>query len=265
MRKEKKQAVLEGIISVLIFAGVWKLASATGIFGRVSVRSSSLLLPPPEKVIVSVVEMFASGYLEKHILVSLLRVVKGFLLAVFIGVPMGILMGSNRHAKNYLNILFRLFSPIPGVAWIPLAILWFGLGDSAAIFIITMGSISPIIVNTMQGVDDVDPNLRQALLTMGASRWQIITKCVVPSIVPYMISGFRLGLGFAWRVLIAAEMVGVPDGLGYVLNTGRSTGRTEVTVVTILLLGVIMILMEEVLFMPLEKKVCHWRKREQNG
>lgn len=263
MRKEKKQAILEGILSVLIFAGIWKLASATGIFGRVSVRSSSLLLPPPEKVIASVVEMFVSGYLEKHILVSLLRVVKGFLLAVAIGVPMGILMGSNRHAKNSLNILFRLFSPIPGVAWIPLAILWFGLGDSAAIFIITMGSISPIIINTMQGVDDVDPNLRQALLTMGASRWQIIMKCVIPSIVPYMISGFRLGLGFAWRVLIAAEMVGVPDGLGYVLNTGRSTGRTEVTVVTILLLGAIMILMEEVLFMPLEKKVCHWRKREQ--
>lgn len=263
MEKEKKQAIFEGIISILIFIGIWKLASATGIFGRVSVRSSSLLLPPPEKVLVSVVDMFASGYLEKHILVSFIRVVKGFLLAVVIGVPMGILMGSNRHAKNLLNNLFRLFSPIPGVAWIPLAILWFGLGDKAAIFIITMGSFSPIIVNTMQGVDDVDPNLRQALLTMGASKWQIIIKCVVPSIIPYMISGFRLGLGFAWRVLIAAEMVGVPDGLGYVLNTGRSTGRTEVTVVTILLLGVIMILMEEVLFMPLEKKVCHWKKSAQ--
>ena len=260
MKKEKRQAIAEGFLSIIIFLGIWKLASATGIFGRVSIRSSSLLLPPPEKVLASVIEMFASGYLEKHIWVSLLRVVKGFLLAVVIGVPVGILMGMSRHAKNFLNILFRLFSPIPGVAWIPLAILWFGLGVRAAIFIITMGSISPIIINTMQGVDDVDPNLEKALLTMGASRWQIIWKCIVPGIVPYLISGFRLGLGFAWRVLIAAEMAGVPAGLGYVLNTGRSTGKTEVTVVTILLLGIIMILMEEVLFMPVEKKVCHWRK-----
>ncbi len=90
----------------------------------------------------------------------------------------------------------------------------------------------------------------------------MIRYSILPSIVPYMISGFRLGLGFAWRVVIAAELVGVPDGMGYVLNTGRSTGRTEVTVVTILLLGVIMILMENVLFNPIEKKVCHWRNEK---
>lgn len=261
--KEKRLAILEGIFSLLIFAAIWKLASATGIFGRVSVKSSELLLPPPEKVLRSVFDMMASGYLEKHIWVSFFRVIRGFGIAAVIGVPVGILMGINRHAKNFLNILFRLFSPIPGVAWVPLAILWFGLGDKAALFIITMGSISPIIINTMQGVDDVDQNLVQALLTMGASKLQIVFRCIVPSIVPYMLSGFRLGLGFAWRVLIAAELVGVPDGLGYVLNTGRSTGKTEVTVVTILLLGIIMILMEEVLFVTLEKGVCHWRKADQ--
>ena len=122
MKKEKKQAILEGILSVLIFVGIWKLASATGIFGRVSVRSSQLLLPPPEKVLASVINMFATGYLEKHIWVSLVRVVKGFVLAVVIGVPVGILMGCSRHAKNFLNLIFRLFSPIPGVAWIPLEI-----------------------------------------------------------------------------------------------------------------------------------------------
>jgi ABC-type nitrate/sulfonate/bicarbonate transport system permease component len=257
---KKRLAVIEGIISLLIFGLIWKIASATGIFGRVSVKSSQLLLPPPEKVLYSIYSMLASGYLEKHIWVSFWRVIRGFAIAVAIGVPVGILMGINTHAKNFLNIVFRLFSPIPGVAWVPLAILWFGLGDKAALFIITMGSISPIIINTMQGVDDVDNNLEQALLTMGATKLQLVTRCIIPSIVPYMVSGFRLGLGFAWRVVIAAELVGVPDGLGYVLNTGRSTGKTEVTVVTIFLLGVIMILMEEVLFRPIELKVCHWRK-----
>lgn len=196
---------------------------------------------------------------RKHILVSFWRVLRGFGLSIAIGVPVGILMGISKDAKNLLNIIFRLFSPIPGVAWVPLALLWFGIGDTAAIFIITVGSISPIVINTMQGVNDVDPNLRQALQTMGASKWQQVTHCIVPCIIPHMISGFRLGLGFAWRVVIAAELVGVPDGIGYVLNVGRSTGHTEITIVTILLLGIIMILMEEVIFVTLERHLSHWK------
>ncbi len=262
---ERAKRILEEVIAIIAFLILWKAASSTGIFGRVSIRSSELLLPPPEKVVRSIVEMFASGYIEWHLWVSLWRVLRGFFLAVCIGVPVGILMGMSRDARACLNWLFRLFSPIPGVAWVPLAILWFGLGDKAAIFIITVGSLSPIVVNTMQGVEDVDPNLRQALMTMGATKMQIVTRCVIPSIIPHVISGFRLGLGFAWRVVIAAEMVGVPDGLGYVLNIGRSTGKTEVTVVTILLLGVMMILMEEVIFATLERRVSHWRyTREDN-
>lgn len=251
--------IVESVLSIVIFLLIWKIASATGIFGRVSVKSSALLLPPPEKVMLSMYDLFASGYIEKHILVSFWRVIRGFGLAVAIGVPAGILMGISRDAKNLLNIIFRLFSPIPGVAWVPLALLWFGIGDGAAIFIITMGSISPIVINTMQGVKDVDPNLQQALQTMGANRWQQIIHCIIPCIVPHMISGFRLGLGFAWRVVIAAELVGVPDGIGYVLNVGRSTGHTEITIVTILLLGIIMILMEQVIFVTLEKRLSHWK------
>ncbi|MGN0649478.1 MAG: ABC transporter permease [Oscillospiraceae bacterium] len=256
---DKVRAIIENILSLVIFVLIWKLASATGIFGRVSIKSSTLLLPPPETVIVSMYDLFASGYLGKHLLVSLWRVLRGFGLAAAIGVPVGILMGVSKDAKNLLNLIFRLFSPIPGVAWVPLALLWFGIGDTAAIFIITVGSISPIVINTKQGVDAVDPNLSQALQTMGASRWQQVIHCIIPCIIPHMISGFRLGLGFAWRVVIAAELVGVPDGIGYVLNVGRSTGHTEITVVTILLLGIIMILMEEVIFATLEKRLNRWK------
>jgi ABC-type nitrate/sulfonate/bicarbonate transport system permease component len=171
-------------------------------------------------------------------------------------------MGMSKTINNFASPIFRMFSPIPGVAWVPLAILWFGLGDTAAVFIIIMGAIAPIIINANQGVKDTDRNLLQALNSMGASRWQIVKRCIIPGIVPYLVSGFRLGLGFAWRVVIAAEMVGVPNGIGYVLSTGRSTGRTEVTIVTILSLGIIMILMEQVLFATLEKTTNHWRGKE---
>lgn len=252
---------LEGVAAVLLLIVIWNVASATGIFGHVSVRSSQLLLPPPSKVFHSIYEMTISGYLVKNIWISLLRVMKGFLLAVAIGIPLGIAMGLSDHFHNFLNPLFRIISPIPGVAWVPLAILWFGLGDKAAIFIITVGSVSPIIVNTLQGVKDVDPILLQALDTMGATKLQAITKCIIPSIIPHIVSGFRLGMGFAWRVVIAAELVGVPNGMGYVLNVGRSTGKTEVTIVTILCLGAIMIITDEVLFSPIEKLTKNWKSR----
>ncbi len=258
--KKRMIALIEGIIAFAILLVIWNIASNTGIFGRVSVKSSQLLLPGPFKVFHSMGEMIATGYLPKHIGISLLRVIKGFLIAVAIGIPVGIGMGMNRHFKNFLNPIFRLFAPIPGVAWVPLAILWFGLGDKAAIFIIVVGAISPIIVNTLQGVNDVDSNLVQALKTLGANRRQIIFRCIVPSIIPHIVSGFKLGLGFAWRVVIAAELVGVPDGMGYVLNIGRNTGKTDVTIVTILSLGIIMILMEELFFVPLEKTTHHWKK-----
>jgi NitT/TauT family transport system permease protein/taurine transport system permease protein/sulfonate transport system permease protein len=154
----------------------------------------------------------------------------------------------------------RIFSPIPGVAWIPLAILWYGLGDQAAIFIITVSAVSPILLNTIQGVRDVDPNLVDAARTMGATRWQVIRRVTFPSVIPYLITGFRTGLGFAWRVVIAAEMVGVPKGIGYMLAVGRSTGHTEVTIVTMVCLGLLMLIVEELVFAPLEKRTSSWRR-----
>lgn len=256
--KKKMIPILQTIISILVLLAIWEIASDTGIFGRVSIKASKFLLPQPIKVFQSMYEMIMSGYLIDNILISMKRVIIGFVIAVIIGLPVGIGMGMSKTIKNYLNPILKLFSPIPGVAWVPLAILWFGLGSSAAIFIITVGAISPIIINTMQGVNDVDKKLLQALKTMDASRLQVIRWCIIPSIIPYIVSGFKLGLGFAWRVVIAAELVGVPGGLGFVLNVGRSTGNTEVTIVTIISLGIIMIVMEQLFFAPLEKTTRFW-------
>jgi NitT/TauT family transport system permease protein/taurine transport system permease protein/sulfonate transport system permease protein len=169
-------------------------------------------------------------------------------------------MATSPALNNVAEPFVRIFSPIPGVAWVPLAILWFGLGDKAAIFIITLGSIFPIILNTVQGVRDVDHRLIDAARMMGATHWQIIRRVMLPSLIPYLITGFRTGLGFAWRVVIAAEMVGVPKGIGYMLTVGRSTGRTEVTIVTMISLGLLMLIVEEFVFAPLEARTRSWRR-----
>ncbi|MCI5899012.1 MAG: ABC transporter permease [Firmicutes bacterium] len=260
--KKKLKVILQGFLSFAVLLIIWNIASNTGIFGRVDVDRGRLLLPPPVEVAKELWEILKSGYLPYNIWVSMKRVLSGFLIAAAIGTPVGILMGMSTTLRNFLHPIFRLFSPIPGVAWVPLAILWFGLGNSAAVFIITMGALSPIITNTLQGVMEVDEKLIQVLRIMEANKWQIIKKCIVPSIIPYLVSGFKLGLGFAWRAVIAAELVGVPEGLGYVLNVGRNTANTAITLITILSLGVIMILMENLFFTPLERYTANWKAKE---
>ncbi len=132
-------------------------------------------------------------------------------------------MGLSPLVNNLAEPFVRIFSPIPGVAWIPLAILWYGLGNEAAIFIITVSSIFPILLNTVQGMRDVDPNLvEDAAPKYGChSMRRSFRRVMFPSLIPYLITGFRTGLGYAWRVVITAEMVGVPKGIGYMLAVGR--------------------------------------------
>jgi ABC-type nitrate/sulfonate/bicarbonate transport system permease component len=260
MNRSSRQRLWQGGLTIALLLLLWHFASATGIFGRMSPESSRLLLPPPSVVFDSLAEMARSGYLLDNVSISAMRVLVGFLLSALIAVPLGAIMALSATANNLVDPIVRLLAPIPGVAWVPIAILWFGLGDEAAIFIIAVGSIFPMLLNTIQGIQDVDHRLIDAALTLGASRTQIILRVMLPSLIPYLVTGFRTALSFAWRVVIAAEMVGVPKGIGYMLTIGRSTGRTEVTLVTMLILGVMMILVEELIFDPLQSITDNWKR-----
>jgi ABC-type nitrate/sulfonate/bicarbonate transport system permease component len=260
MSRASWQRIWQGAVTILVVATLWQIASTTGIFGRVSLESARLLLPPPGAVLGSLVEMARSGYLLDNVSISVFRVLCGFVLAVVVALPLGVAMALSPTIHHLADPIVRLVSPIPGVAWVPIAILWFGLGDEAAIFIIAIGSVFPVLLSTIQGVHDVDPRLVDAARTMGARRWQVLQRVIVPSLVPYLVTGFRTGLSFAWRVVIAAEMVGVPKGIGYMLTVGRSTGKTEVTIVTMLILGGMMVLVEELIFNPLQSYTDTWRR-----
>jgi ABC-type nitrate/sulfonate/bicarbonate transport system permease component len=190
MPRASWQRLWQGALTISAVLLLWQIASNTGIFGRTSPESSRLLLPPPAVVLSSLVEMARSGYLLDNISISVLRVLCGFLLAALIAVPLGVAMALSATIQNLADPIVRLLSPIPGVAWVPIAILWFGLGDEAAIFIITIGSIFPILLSTIQGVHDVDGRLVDAARTMGANRWQIMHRVLLPSLIPYL--GHRL-------------------------------------------------------------------------
>jgi ABC-type nitrate/sulfonate/bicarbonate transport system permease component len=251
---------IQGGIGLVVFLVLWHVASTTGLFGRIEPEYSLLLLPTPETVLKAIVETINDGSLWINTSVSIVRVAIGFSIAVVIGIPLGLGMALSPLCNNISEPFVRIFSPIPGIAWVPLAILWFGLGDTAAIFIITLGSIFPIVINTVQGVRDVDVHLVDAARMMGASHLQVMRRVMLPSVIPYLVTGFRIGLGFAWRVVIAAEMVGVPKGIGYMLGVGRSTGRTDITIVTMVTLGVIMLVVEELIFSPLVNRTRFWRR-----
>lgn len=259
--KKYKSYILGGCMVVLILL-IWQLASETGIFGKYEISRGKLMLPSPVFVIKRMVELLFNGYLLSHIWISFKRVITGFLIAVLLGVPLGILMGRNESIKLFVQPIFKILAPIPGVAWVPLAILWFGLGDDAAIFIIVVSAITPIVTNVIQGVESIDNNLESLMIMFKASKSQSMRFLIMPSITPYIVTGFKLGLGYAWRVVIAAEMVGVPDGMGYVLNLGRSTAQTEITFITILVLCVMLVVMEKCLFTNLEKITNTWKVKE---
>jgi len=263
MQRPQWQRLWQGALTLFLVLILWQAASNTGIFGRTSPEYSRLLLPPPSVVLHSLIQMIRSGYLLDNVSISILRVLAGFLIAVAIAVPLGVFMALSPTIHNLADPLVRLVSPIPGVAWVPIAILWFGLGDEAAIFIIAIGSIFPILLSTIQGVEDTDKRLIDAARTMGATRWQVTRRVLLPGLVPYLVTGFRTGLSFAWRVVIAAEMVGVPKGLGYMLTVGRSTGQTEITIVTMLVLGAMMVIVEELIFSPLASYTGAWRTPNQ--
>lgn len=262
--KTKIIRALQDYSSIVLLVIFWQLLSATGMFGKYDDNMIKMVLPSPFQVAGKMADITASGYLLENILVSFVRVIAGFAIGAGVGIPVGILMGYKRSVKKLVYPLFKIIAPIPGVAWIPLAIIWFGLGNDAAVFIIAMSAITPICINTMQGVEEIDPALKDLFLTLKANLLQKTTLLIIPSIVPYVITGMKLGLGYSWRVVLAAEMVGVPGGLGYVLNLGRSTAQTEITFIIIIVLGIMMTLMEKVLFSPLERITEKWKEAEKN-
>jgi ABC-type nitrate/sulfonate/bicarbonate transport system permease component len=250
---------LIGAAALAVFVGLWHAASVTGLFGRLPPSYAQLLLPAPAAVARAAWDSARTGELWSQVSVSLVRVAVGFAIAVAVGLPLGLATALSRTANAAVEPFVRVLSPIPGVAWVPLAILWFGLGDAAAVFIIAIGSVFPVLLGTAQGARAVDRRLIEAARMLGARFPHLLRRVLLPSLVPYLVTGFRLGLGFAWRVVIAAEMVGVPKGIGYMLNTGRATGRTEVTLLTMVVLGALMVAAEELVFAPLERRTHAWR------
>jgi NitT/TauT family transport system permease protein len=162
-----------------------------------------------------------SGELWHDVLGSLYRVVGGFLIGAGLALPLGLLMGAKGWIHELLNPILQVLRPIPPIAFIPLAILWFGLGDPPAFFLISLGAFFPVLVNTVAGVRNVDAIYLRAARNLGAGEWTLFWRVMVPAAMPYILSGVRIGIGVAFIVVIVAEMTAVNRGLGYRILEAR--------------------------------------------
>jgi NitT/TauT family transport system permease protein len=204
------------------------------------VVTQSLIFPTPWGVVTGAIELLVNGTLWRHIGASLLRVGTGFALAVCVAVPLGLWMGWVRGAYNTLNPLFQMLRPISPIAWIPIAILWFGVGDASPIYLIFISSVFPMIVQTTVGVHTIDKRYLRAAENFGVSRATLFRQVVIPAVLPQVLVGMRIGLGVAWLVVVAAEMIALRSGLGYMIMDSRNAGnRYDLVIAGMTIIGVI--------------------------
>ena len=230
-------------IPFLIILGVW--ASVRAIYDN------------PISVLPRIGDVFAVPFKEEkywtNVRASVWRLILGFIVAATSGVLVGLIAGLSRRVAQTLNPIVTAMNAISGIAWIPLAIAWLGVGTGMVVFIIWNAAFFLIFGNTMLGVRLTPQILEDSLLTLGASRSQVLRQVVFPGAMPYIMSGLRSGLGFGWRAVIAAELVGATSGLGQWIFEQQEFARADIIVAGALTIGVIGMLMDRVLLAPLER------------
>ena len=205
-----------------------------------------------------------SGTWVSNVLYSTRRVLQGFLIAAAIGIPLGLFIGWNKLVANLVDPSIQLFRPVPITAWLPFSIAVFGIYDASALFLIGLGAFYPIVVNTTHGVRDTNLLLLRAARMLGAGQATILRKVVLPSAMPSIFTGLRLGIGVAWTAVIVAEMIAVKSGLGYVLWDAYYVSRMDICVATMFSVGILGFLSDRVIH-GASRLVLRWRALEAHA
>jgi len=236
------------------------MAVVVAVWWIVVVKTESAIFPTPWQVVTGAWELAEDGTLWEHIGASLMRVGVGFGLAVLVAVPLGLWMGWVSSAYRTLNPIFQMLRPISPIAWIPLAILWFGVGDVSPIFLIFIASVFPMIVQTTSGVHTIERRYLRAAANFGVSRTVLFQRVVIPAVLPEIIVGMRIGIGVAWLVVVAAEMIALRSGLGYMIMDSRNAGnRYDLVIAGMIIIGAIGLLLDGITRLLERLRTVRWR------
>ncbi|MEA3023844.1 MAG: hypothetical protein QOK01_2696, partial [Alphaproteobacteria bacterium] len=222
-------------------------------------QPSKETLPPVSDVLSSIKELALSGQLVTNVVASLYRLLLGSILGIVTGLIGGVIVGLNRKLAESLNPIVVFFNAISGIVWLPLMITWLGIGTALAVFLIWNTVFFIVFQNTVLGVQLVPEVLEQGVRALGAGRFETLRSVTLPGALPYILSGIRSGLGFGWRALIAAELVGAPSGLGQMIFAAGDYHRSDIIIAGCLIIGVIAIAMDRWILYPIEQRtVQRW-------
>ena len=241
---------LEYIILLLLVLAVWTFLEKKGSLNTV-------IMPAPSKILSTFLSLVKSGQLWKNLSISLIRVLKGYAIAACLGIVLGILIGLFRHLNRLTDLLIQIIKPIPPIAWIPLVILWFGIGEEGKVFLIFLGGFFTILINVVDGIRQTDRKLIEVSRSMETPFLKHVFLLVIPHSAPNIFTGLRVGLSSCWMCVVAAELVSSTTGLGYMIMNARQFGQTDVVIVGMLTIGVLGKVMDSLLRV-VEKAVIRW-------
>ncbi|HZE60979.1 MAG TPA: ABC transporter permease [Burkholderiales bacterium] len=253
---ERVRAIALGAGFPLVLVVLWHAAVVT---------SGTKLVPTPYMVGVMMYDFAFGGVYDDafsrtiltHLFASMQRVYGGFFLAALMGIPLGLAIGKIMLFKQLLDPTLSLLRPIPVTAWLPLSMVFFGLGPRSAVFLVFLGAFYPILLNTIFGVRSVDPRLFEAANMLGCDGARLFRQVVLPASLPSIFTGLRLGHGFAWILIVVGEMTGVPTGLGSVIMDGRTLSRADLVITGMIVIGVAGFLCDRVI-VSINNRVLRW-------
>ena len=238
-------------VSFIVALILWELVS------RLSGWSSDVF-PGPMAAAKGMWELSVNGTLAEHSIASLFRVTIGFYLAVVLGLPLGIVLGWSKSAQMMTGALISFLRPISPLAWIPLALLWFGIGDKPAIFLIFLSSFFPLLISTITAVNHISSKFFRVAANFNFSRYETIAKIIFPAILPEILPALRVSLGIAWLVVVAAEMIAVKSGLGYLILDSRNALRMDYVIDAMIAIGLIGIALDRIILQLNKIESIQW-------
>ena len=240
-----KRKIFRALVFYALLIGLWEWVARAGIW-------PPYLFPSPGSVFRTLAKNIQNLLLIHALQTSLQRLVVGYLISIGLGLGIGLWMGTVRWLDETLGTLVLAFQSLPSIVWLPMALLWFGLNDRAIIFVVVMGSVFAIAVSIDAGVQNIPPLWKRAGQTLGASQWQMIRYVVLPGMLPSAVHGLKLGWSFAWRSLMAGELLFVSRGLGHLLELGRDLNDMALVIAVILVILVVGLVVDRLLFGRLE-------------
>lgn len=253
VKRRNYKPIIFGSILPIILVLTWELLARLGVF-------PSYQLPAPTTILTTVQEMAQDGSLWGHVGITTYRVFSGFVLGTIAAVVLGALVGFYKKVEYLFDPMIQAFRSIPSLAWVPLFILWMGIGEPSKITMIAVGVFFPVYLNTVSGILGVDRKLIEVGKMYGLNTFQLITRVILPASLPSFLVGLRSGLGLGWMFVVAAELMGASQGLGYLLVLGQNTLSPETIIASIILFAIIGKLSDWVLKV-IETRTLHWQDR----